>query len=146
MRTLVLVDEEYGYRYYLLFTDLTVAQLAQWWSSLEHIEYPLPVSFFPGELVAMETDKDVRLWTTYNRCLSLPYIHVHTDGDSLFTLPNKVKVKHKGYDEHYFDSKPGNRVAWFDTSTNPPTWRYGYYDENLEIVEDGQDDNSFWAV
>lgn len=144
MKTLVLVNEEYGYRHYLLLTDLTLDQLAQWWASQEHID-DRKLSTLPGSLCAMETEEQYTLWCFYEAYLSLPYAHVHTDGDSILTLPNGTKIKHKGYDEHFYDSKPGDRVAWFDTSTNPPTWHYGHYDDQLEIVEDPSDD-TFWKV
>jgi hypothetical protein len=144
MKTLVLVDEEYGYRYHLLLTDLTLDQFTQWWASQGHID-DRDLTFLPGYLCEMETEEQNTLWQFYKACLSLPHIHVHTDGDSMLTLPDGTKVKHMGYDEHFYDSKPGDRVAWFDTSTNPPTWHYGHYDYKLEIVEDPPD-NTFWVL
>jgi len=115
----VVLEEEYGYRSWLWFPEMDQSALVEWWKAQESVGLHFfdPSKTLPGKIVAMETVEQKMIWTVLNNGGKLPYAHIHTDGDS-FLRTGDENYQHKGYDEHYFDSKPCDTVAKTDDKGN----------------------------
>jgi hypothetical protein len=138
-RLLVLVEEEYGYRYHFLFSAKTPDQLVEWWKGLDSVSgfFYNPAKTMPDsneEMLTVATEDELEQWMTMLESHVHIHIHVHTDGDSFLRLPDGTFVYHKGNDPHYYDSKPGDRVCLMDPKTGEQV--LGYYDDNLNFVAD----------
>lgn len=137
-RLLVLVDEEYGYRNHFFFSAKTTDQFVEWWKGLDTVD-----GFFynPAKTLAADNEDvltvgnedEYEQWMTMHESNVHIYMHIHTDGDSFIRMPDGTTHHHKGYDPHYYDSKPGDRCCHI---LDDGTQVLGYLDENLNFVPD----------
>lgn len=92
-----LIEEEYGYRYWVWETAKSKQEMIAWWSALESVnEYffnpatslpfgkvsPLPVGSSPTDMPELEG-----------------YLHLHEDFDSFMRFGSEDVHHHKGYHE-----------------------------------------------
>ncbi len=96
--TVVLLDEEYGYREWIWFPKMCAVELEAWWRALESVEpfYWQP-ELLPGDLFQMKEERDfevsMKLFAVNRHYSAL----INDDNDSVLTRPDKSKIYHKGY-------------------------------------------------
>lgn len=136
----VVLDEEYGYRHHIWFPGMTETEFLAWWENLESVSgfFFDPASTLPGEVVTLDTREELALWRALDCANNIHKAHIHTDGDSFMTTPDGVNHHHKGYDEHYYDSKPGDTCC---KVLEDGTQIMGKLDDNLEFVPDENQDH-----
>ena len=97
---LILLEEEYGYRRWFWFPDMSTEKLESWWQHLETVEpYFITPEPLPGELYQVESDEEFDLFVELESSLKYYCAHMHCDDDSVLIKPDKVKIFHKGYAE-----------------------------------------------
>ena len=106
----VFVDEECGFRAWIWFPNMPLAELVTWWSThenishyAEHIDSPYKL---PGEVLLMETPEDDAFWT--NEFANLKYCKAWILGvDSSYLITNEGQlVFDKSFPE---EAKPSAR-------------------------------------
>ena len=96
---LILLVEEYGYRLWFWFPNITSKELDTWWSVLDSVDpYFMTPELLLGDLYQVENDDEFELFTTLQDTCQLYTVHIHTDDDSVLTKPNGTKIYHKGYE------------------------------------------------
>lgn len=93
----VLLNEEYGYRRWFWFPDMSPEKLELWWLALESVDpYFMTPEPLPGTLYQVQTDDEFDLFNTLLDTNTVYYAHTHCDDDSFLMRPNKEKIHHKG--------------------------------------------------
>jgi len=87
-----LIEEEYGYRYWVWKTNKTHAEMIEWWTKLESVN---PFFFNPSQTLPFG---EVSLLS--EDCMEIPelrgYLHLHEDDDSFMQI-DRERFHHKGY-------------------------------------------------
>ncbi len=93
---LVVLEEEYGYRHWFWYPDMTQVELEVWWKNLSSVEpYFMTPEPLPGRLDLVE---DLDEWMEVDRSKKHYYAHTHCDDDSILITPGGEKIYHEGYD------------------------------------------------
>ena len=92
-----LIEEEYGYRFWIWETNKSYPEMIQWWTELETVDeyFFNPSNSLPfGNVVPLPED-----------CMGIPetrgYLHLHMDEDSYMVI-DKERFHHKGYRPYDF--------------------------------------------
>jgi hypothetical protein len=89
------IEEEYGYKYWVWDTGIPLSEVLAWWKDLDSVsEY-----FWGADRLPFGKVEQVRFEDFTGSCL--PYMHLHTDGDSHIEADG-VTHHHKGFDKNYF--------------------------------------------
>jgi hypothetical protein len=91
------IEEEYGYRWWVWETNKTYPEMIEWWTGLETVS---PYFFNPGKSlpfgnVILMSDSLSELKTLDEEGVR-GYIHLHCDEDSYMKI-DKETFHHKGY-------------------------------------------------
>jgi hypothetical protein len=88
----VLVNEEYGYRYWIWFPQMKYQEIIKFWESMEHCTVMHPKDDLPGYLVQInkKTANQMR-----EEVPTAPYAFWHDDNDSFLAIMNKTYY-HRG--------------------------------------------------
>ena len=96
---LVLLDEEYGYRLWFWFPNITSNKLDTWWSELDSVDpYFMTPEPLIGDLYQAEDDDELELFTSLQKTSKFYTVHIHSNDDSILKKPNGTKIYHKGYE------------------------------------------------
>ena len=95
----VLVDEEYGYRYHVWYTGMTPSELEAYWSAIPRMadHYMDPTKTLPGEWQTAEFTDELDAWTEAKRVGGFYRAHIHWEDDSGLTSPDGRDILHAGY-------------------------------------------------
>ena len=92
-----LIEEEYGYRFWVWQTNKSYPEMIEWWTSLETVDdfFFNPSKTLPfGDVSSLPEE-----------CNQIPdmrgYIHLHMDEDSYMVI-DKETFHHKGYCPYEF--------------------------------------------
>lgn len=89
----VLLDEEFGYRYWVWFPKMTSKELEFWWRSLSSVEpYFFSPKGLPGEVVQV---KEENIWPDLIRSKKFYLAHMHDDQDSFLRRPDGTEIERK---------------------------------------------------
>lgn len=93
-RTVVLVDEEYGYRYWFWLVDWSHQDIEAWWRGLSTVEDMFfnpsaRLSEYGGRCVAVDCEEAEELFMLLTE-RGLPYAHLHQDDDSWLSVEEQV--------------------------------------------------------
>ena len=95
----VLLCEEYGYREWFWFPEMSEAKLIQWWKDLESVEpYFMTPEPLPGTLIQVKEDNDFELFQQFEEKNKYFTSHIHCDDDSILVTPTGLKIQHKGFE------------------------------------------------
>lgn len=97
----VLVDEEYGYRYWVWLPRMTNEELATYWEAIESMsEHYATKKTLPGNFSEITQEEwGEMLWMPEK---GISKCHVHEDCDS-YLIVDGEKIRHKGYEPEYDD-------------------------------------------
>ena len=88
-----LIEEEYGYRYWVWKTDKTHDEMIDWWINLETVN---PFFFNPSKSLPFGNVSPLS-----EDCMEIPelrgYIHLHEDDDSHMSIDEET-FYHKGFE------------------------------------------------
>ena len=95
----VLVDEEYGYRYHVWHTGMTPAGLEAYWSNIPSISehYLNPTQSMPGKWETAESAEDEQAWREAYRAGGFYKALIHWEDDSCLVAPDGRRITHAGY-------------------------------------------------
>ena len=97
---LVLVNEEYGYRSWFWFPQMSPESLESWWLKLETVEpYFMTPEPLPGIIFQVHDDDEWDLYSKLEASSKYFTAHIHCNDDSILIKPDKTKIFHKGYEE-----------------------------------------------
>jgi DNA ligase D-like protein (predicted 3'-phosphoesterase) len=89
----VLLDEEYGYRYWIWFPKMTPRELEFWWKSLSSVgPYFFSPKGLPGEVIQ---DKEAQLWPELVKSKKFYSAHINEDEDSFLSRPDGTEIERK---------------------------------------------------
>ena len=96
---LILLEEEYGYRRWFWFPNMSLAELELWWLNLETVTpYFMTPEPLPGDLYKAQSEDEFDLFCELESSSDYYCAHIHCDDDSVLMKPDKTKVFHKGYE------------------------------------------------
>ena len=118
----VLLDEEFGYRTFFWYPNMSPSDFTAWWEGLDSVEgyttcqedHGTPL---PGKLVEVDTDEQWDKWTELYTVGDLIFCSFFNDGDSFLRTGGKT-YRHKGFDPHYYDPKPTDTIMATDGQGN----------------------------
>ncbi|CAH0533134.1 hypothetical protein VST7929_00995 [Vibrio stylophorae] len=95
---LVLIDEEYGYRYWCWRPNMSAMALEAWWAALSSVEpYFMSPEPLPGEVWQIDVEQYEQ--QCERRAESQAYhLHLHQDDDSVLTRPDGQPRYHLGWE------------------------------------------------
>jgi len=94
-QTLVLLEEEYGFRYWYWYPNMSEDALIDWWLNLESVDpYFMTPEPLPGDVILV---KDMDNWLSLSRNQKHFVAHIHCDDDSWLKLPSGQYLGHAGY-------------------------------------------------
>ena len=94
---LVLLTEEYGYRLWFWFPNISEEKLLEWWKELESVDpYFMTPEPLDGWLI-QATDELCDVYIELDKKGEYISAHFHCDDDSYIKLINGEIVHHKGY-------------------------------------------------
>jgi hypothetical protein len=90
----IVIDQEWGFQHWLWETEMTEAELIEFWQGLEHIPYTEPPSFLPGKFKRLLENESLAVIRRYQFIA-----HFHMDDDShLRDRWGGQTYVHKGYE------------------------------------------------
>ncbi len=93
---IVLLEEEYGYKHWFWFPNMTPEQLELWWKGLDSVDpYFMTPEPLPGDVIFAE---DMDYWHDLQEKGIHYQAHTHCDDDSWLKRPSDHYVYHKGYE------------------------------------------------
>ena len=93
---LVLLEEEYGYKYWFWFPKMNQDELEIWWETLETVDpYFMSPEPLPGDVIFAE---NMDYWHALEEAKRHFTGHIHCDDDSWLKKPTGEYIYHKGYD------------------------------------------------
>ena len=97
--TTALIDEDYGFRFWVWFPCTTVAELEEWWNKLGTVNaYFLNAQWLPGEVFEVNRND----WHEFKRDFSNVYtVLLHNDADSYLETPSGLRLNHAGKRDEY---------------------------------------------
>ena len=86
---IVMIEEEYGYRYWIWEPRKTREELIEWWRAVESTDaYLFSPASLPGKVTQIRKVRQKScLW----------YCHLHMNRDSFLKTPEGEFIDHKGY-------------------------------------------------
>lgn len=115
----VLIEEEYGFRYWLWDTGMSAEALVTWWKGLASVKpyFYSPVDL-PGSVEELGLPEDTpdeeagELWDAMladakEECAGWS-AHLHMDDDSILVAPGTVRHRHAGYRSTTFVAVPND--------------------------------------
>lgn len=97
----VILTEEYGYRYWFWFPQMTAKELEFWWRTSivksyeyesEKYDHVTPVSELPGEKILVEDDNMLDGWKVAEELKTFYTAHIHTTDDTSLVRPDGTMV------------------------------------------------------
>lgn len=96
---LVLLNEEYGYRRWFWFPEMTASELMAWWECLESVSpYFMTPEPLPGNVIKVDHETS-DIWEALDREEVHYSAHLHCDDDSILITPEGGRIYHRGYEE-----------------------------------------------
>ncbi len=93
---LVLLEEEYGYRDWFWFPQMTPTELIKWWGDLESVgEYFFTPEPLPGDVIKV-TEETRKLYRNLHKAGKYFQAHIHMDCDSYLQTPEGKLIYHAG--------------------------------------------------
>jgi len=96
----VVLEEDYGYRSWIWYPEMTLSQLIDWWSSQDHITRfigpDLPYGL-PGDLYSVETEEEDYLWASGYKRSDCCKAWLGADFDSCLITTNGDLIVDKGF-------------------------------------------------
>jgi len=90
----VLLNEEYEFKHWIWFPDMTEEQLIDYWKNIYSMSYFCSnISKLKGELYRVSCEDFDKLETTNK----YPYAHINDEDDSFLKLQNTHIIHHKNY-------------------------------------------------
>lgn len=98
---IVLLEEEYGFKYHLWFTGLTSEQLETFWAGIPSIAsyYLNPSGTLPGRFEEADTNEEMDAWYKAKKSGEYYSAHLHWEDDSWLRAPGGRLIKHAGFTE-----------------------------------------------
>lgn len=95
----VLVDEEYGYKYHVWFTGMTPAALEAYWTAIPSMaaHYMNPSKSLPGRWETAMTEDDEKAWSEAYRSGEFYTALIHWEDDSGLSTPDGRLLNHAGF-------------------------------------------------
>lgn len=94
-QTLVLLEEEYGFRCWYWYPNMSYDALIDWWLNLESVDpYFMTPEPLPGDVVLVN---DMDEWLSLSRSKKYFSAHMHCDDDSWLKPPSGQYLGHAGY-------------------------------------------------
>jgi hypothetical protein len=94
---LILLTEEYGFREWFWFPNMSEKELLEWWKELESVDpYFMTPEPLEGWLIEM-SEELAGLYSELQKSKRCITAHFHCDDDSYIKLVNGEIVHHKGY-------------------------------------------------
>jgi DNA ligase D-like protein (predicted 3'-phosphoesterase) len=90
---MILISEEYGYREWFWFPQMSASKVEFWWQTQERINDSTIWTDLPGEVIG---DEYQELWGKLKRSGRYYNAHMHTDEDSFLQRPDGKAIIHKG--------------------------------------------------
>ena len=92
---LVLLEEEYGFRYWFWHTNMSDEELIDWWLNLESLSpYLMTPEPLPGNVILVANMQE---WQNLQENTEHYQAHIHLDDDSWLKLPSGKYLGHAGY-------------------------------------------------
>jgi len=96
---LILLTEEYGYRRWFWFPNISSDELILWWTQLESVKpYFMTPEPLLGDLYKAENEDEYELFIKLEESSIYYTAHIHCDDDSILIKPDKTKIYHQGFD------------------------------------------------
>jgi hypothetical protein len=97
----VLVDEEYGFKRHLWYTEMSPAELESFWKDISNmsIHYMDPTKSLPGRWATAVTGDDIEAWMDALERGRIYYAHIFNNDDSFLRTPDDREILHAGYKE-----------------------------------------------
>ncbi|WP_445365712.1 hypothetical protein ACJJJB_03015 [Microbulbifer sp. ANSA001] len=93
---MVLLEEEYGYKHWFWFPQMTPFELEAWWKKLDTVDpYFMTPEPLPGDVIFAE---DMEHWYSLQEKGKHYQAHIHCDDDSWLMRSLEKYVYHMGYE------------------------------------------------
>ncbi len=95
--TVVLVDEEYGYREWLWLPNMSTAELKSWWEAQASIDgYWMNPKTLPGKLILISLNLACEITRALDHKIIRAFLHDDSDSCVKLTLMDGTRVYHQG--------------------------------------------------